>query len=641
MTDGGLVEKLRGEWRTLAVAGGVGVATILIALFVNSIVGWVVAGVVAVAIGFYLYFSLFSPQDGSADDLIQKVKALYSQSPEKSMKKLLFDDFQSSDGKYMVKEIEEEEEKPIVPSTKSAQPAPVKREQPRELDLLDFFDLDADGSLTDIEPKSEFHSLLNKVLLVLKDVLFAHTVAFFWVNREKGQMVVESMATESIHFISSKRFAVEADLVSQVASTGKHHLVGTVNPTSEAELLRYYETAPGVKSVVAVPVFYRTGNDQIQPVGVLLADSKAEDAFGQETLSLLGRFTKLVSALIRSYTDKYDLLLEAELLSSIRRMQDRIKSDPSEQTILAALADETNRLAGWDYLSVTMYSEQKKGWVLQKVVNKPGKPYAAPDLAVDLEQSIVGESIRLNKVHSVPDLASRQLHRFSAEEPGDLSGSFVSIPISSYNRCYGALALENGKVAAFPGHDVETLYRLIENAAASLEVLYMNDLAKEFVSIDQTTGSMTRKHFIKKLEEEVSRAEDFGTEMAFVSVAVDSMQEQCRRYGKEAGNVILSQVAWLVRSHLRPYDLLGLVREDALGVVLVNTPASDAYLWAESLRKKVAGHVIVVAQKSFSVTVSAGVCGLTEGMTAEQLMAGTSQVLDLAIEKGGNLVRVA
>ena len=76
----------------------------------------------------------------------------------------------------------------------------------------------------------------------------------------------------------------------------------------------------------------------ILPVGTIVADSKAEDAFGQETLELLGRFTKLVSALIKSYTDKYDLLLDSELLSSIRRMQDRIRSEPGEQTILTALA---------------------------------------------------------------------------------------------------------------------------------------------------------------------------------------------------------------------------------------------------------------------------------------------------------------
>ena len=88
----------------------------------------------------------------------------------------------------MVREIEESEEHTVVPSTKTARPAPapLKEETVRELTIVDFFDLDSDPALTDIEPKSEFHALLDKVLLVIKDVVFAHTVAFFWANRDKG-----------------------------------------------------------------------------------------------------------------------------------------------------------------------------------------------------------------------------------------------------------------------------------------------------------------------------------------------------------------------------------------------------------------------------------------------------------------------
>jgi len=38
--------------------------------------------------------------------------------------------------------------------------------------------------------------------------------------------------------------------------------------------------------------------------------------------------------------------------------------------------------------------------------------------------------------------------------------------------------------------------------------------------------------------------------------------------------------------------------------------------------------------------VSAGVCGLSDGMETGELVAGTAQVLGKAMEHGGNLVRV-
>ncbi len=58
--------------------------------------------------------------------------------------------------------------------------------------------------------------------------------------------------------------------------------------------------------------------------------------------------------------------------------------------------------------------------------------------------------------------------------------------------------------------EVETLYRLVENAAALLEIIYLDELVKDYVIVDQLTGSFTRRHFLKTVEEEVRRAEDFG-----------------------------------------------------------------------------------------------------------------------------------
>jgi diguanylate cyclase (GGDEF)-like protein len=373
---------------------------------------------------------------------------------------------------------------------------------------------------------------------------------------------------------------------------------------------------------------------------VIVADSPAEDTFGQETLVLLGRFTKLVSSLIKSYTDKFDLLLESELLSSIRRMQDRVKSDPSEQSILAALADEANRLANWDFLTVTMYSDDKHGWVVQKVVNKAGLPYVAPETVVDPQHSVVAEVIRNNQLQSIPDVQAAGAVRFGESEQIDSEGSFLCVPISSFNRCYGAVSLESRARANFTGSDTETIYRLVENAAAALEVLYMNDLVREYVVVDHHTGSMTRRHFLRRLEEEVRRAEDFDTELSFVSLAVDGLQEQINRYGKDGADAILNEITKVVRANLRPYDTIGRHETDRLGILLIHTAASEAYLWSEKVRKLIASHVMTVAGKSFSVTVSVGVCGLSEGMRTEELISGTTRVLAKALEGGGNLVRV-
>jgi diguanylate cyclase (GGDEF)-like protein len=259
---------------------------------------------------------------------------------------------------------------------------------------------------------------------------------------------------------------------------------------------------------------------------------------------------------------------------------------------------------------------------------------------VDFQHSIVGEVIRANRVRTIDDLRPPQPVRFNADERIGLQGSFLAVPISSVNRCYGALCLESVNPANFAGIEVETIYRLVENAASLLEVLYMNDIARDMVTVDQVTGCLTRKQFLKVIESEIQRASDSGAELVYVSVAVDDMQGHQSRYGADGADVIVGQVAKLLRLHTRAYDGVGRMDPDRFGVLLVATSTSDGYLWAEKVRKQIAGQVIGVGGTSLSVTVSAGVCGYNEGMTRDQLIAGTSAVLHRAIEDGGNLVRV-
>jgi diguanylate cyclase (GGDEF)-like protein len=618
-----------------------GILALVIGLFIGSTVGKILCGIILLGAAATVVIrrrdilralKSESPAAGASDR---------SPIPEGNMKKLLFDDYQPpKDGKYVVKEVHEEDT--VVPSSRRVQPATfagMEGERVREFAVGDFFDLETDAFGSEGEPRGEFNFLLRKVLMGVKEVLFAHSVAYFWANHEKQQLVLEAAHSDGIAFTASKRTPMGNDIVSRVAVSGTPEVLGRITASSEIEFFAYREPE-GIQSAVVVPVYFNGHDVRRRPVGVIVADSKAEDAFGDETISMLGTFTKLVAALVKSYTEKYDLLLDSELLNSIRRMHDRVKSSPAEETLLAAVAEEANRLANWDFLAVTLYNDDRRAWEIQRVTNKPGQPYVETGLAIDFAGSAVGKAIRSNTVEVISDLSAGGQARFSDDEPSVHAGAFVALPISSLNRCYGAVSVESRNRENFSGVEVETLYRLVENAAALLEIIYLDELVKDYVIVDQLTGSFTRKHFLKTVEEEVRRAEDFGSELALVSLAVDGMEELVQRYSREGFDHVLHEVVSLVRLNIRSYDIIGREGPDRIGILLINTAASDAYLWGEKMRKLVAGHVVTLGGKSFSVTVSVGICGLLEGMKKEELLAGTSQVLSKAMEKGGNLVRV-
>ncbi len=201
------------------------------------------------------------------------------------MKRLLFDDYQPpKDGKYVVKEVHEEDA--VVPSSRRVHQANFaggEGERAREFAVGDFFDLDGDAFGAEGEPRGEFNFLLRKVLMGVKEVLFSHSVAYFWANHEKQQLVLESAHSDGIGFTGTKRTPMGNDIVSRVAVSGIPEVLGRITPSSEGEFFTYREPE-GIQSAVVVPVYFSGNDARRRPVGVIVADSKAEDAFGDETI---------------------------------------------------------------------------------------------------------------------------------------------------------------------------------------------------------------------------------------------------------------------------------------------------------------------------------------------------------------------
>lgn len=575
---------------------------------------------------------------------------------EEKMKKIVFDDLQAEKGgKFVVTEVHDDApiNKPSKPTTNVFKEKVMENTSPKtkpkpenlqaEFNIADFFDFNFDLSKSNPDPRTEFDYLLNKILLVIKEVTFAHTVAFFWANRDKQQMVCEEKVTNSQSFFTGRRFPLGHDIVSKIALQSKPEIISRVNPTSEPELFVYYTEPQFIKSFIGVPVFFKsqaTENNVEDAVAVIAIDSKTEEAFGYETLLLLGQFTKLISGIIKSYTDKYDLLLDAELLNAIHRLQEKIKPDLKPSIIANALIEESAKLLKWDFINIVMQDEIKQVWIVDKVLNRNNEIYIHTGTNIDFDDSLIGRVIRSNKHELIENLDGFTGFRYFSNEKINYQGSFLAIPISSINKCYGAICVENKDKYSFSKQDVEVLYRLAENAASALEIYYMSKLIDEYVIIDELTGVYSQKFWMEKFNDELIRSEDFGEDLSLIFISIDKIQELLDRYEQAGLNQMLVTLSRVIRTSVRPYDLVGRLDQNRFGVVLVKTPANEAYLWAEKIRKIITGMVITIDNKSFFITVSMGVCGAVQGSTQQDLIKNANLVLQKAIDSGGNTIRV-
>ncbi len=505
------------------------------------------------------------------------------------------------------------------------------RRKTADATVPDLSELESNRPIGDQSSKGEFDFLLSKLLAAVKDVLPAHTVGFFWANRGRNEIVLEVKLTDSPCFVKVLRGGMDDDIVSQIARHGKAEVISHINTRAEKDILRYYEDVQNVKSFVGVPVFF---NHEV--VGVLIADSKAEDAYGVETVSILGQFAKLVSAFIKTHTEKYDLRRDARVLATLDVMWKKLRKDLSLEAIMNTLVEAATELLDWDHIAITLYERDFNKWMIGKVVSKVKREYIPLMTEIDFERSVTGRAIR-NGAYAIVESLREDVVRFARSEMLSKVGSFAVIPICSPSKCYGAVSIESGESGNYSKKDVDILQHLTTPVSSAIELLNTVNLANEFVAIDELTGTYNRKFLCKKIDEEISRATDYDTELSFVIMSVDSPDILVERYGGQGFDIIVSRVARLIRNSARQYDVVGRYDSSKFGVLLFNTGADDAFLWAEKVRRNIASHILSLGGRSFSVTVSAGISRIVEGSNRDQLINSAIQVLGKA---EGNTVMV-
>ncbi len=612
-----------------------GVVLFLVGFAAASVVAFLLSGV-ALA---YVVVTHRRSQNSQEPDLEKPQSSPMNEEDVPEMKKIIFDDFHPEGKSYQMEFVEKE----AVPSEPMQRVMKTSTTPSKEyiFQLSDFCDVEEEVFNREVGPKSEFSYLMKKVLTTVKEANFAHTVAFFWINRDKNQMVLESSVSDSDRFTAHRRRELGTDVISRIANSGKPQILSRVNIAGQLEMLGYYDGVEPVKALVGVPVFYpKVGGNASEPVAVLVLDSLMEDEFGQETLALLGQFTKLISALIKSYTDKYDLLLDSEMLRSITRMRDQLKLDFGLYNIVRTLSEETSRLVAWDYIATVLYDESRKAWIVQYVMNRMNDPYVSVSQEVDPQHSLVGAVVQTSVPRIYDHFDFNGLPRFYKAERVESSGAIMVLPINSINRCYGVLVVESKDAKTYSESDAKLLQKLVETSSWALEILSLSEVVNNYISMDETTGVAARKYFMTRMQEEVQRANDFSTGLALVMVSIDSMNDLLGRYGKEGFDFALQNIGRIIKSFIRPYDLVGRYDFNQFAVLLMQTTANEAYLWAEKLRKNIASNIINMDQKSFSVTVSVGVCGAAVEASDVGLLGNTTQVLRKAVEAGGNMVRV-
>ncbi len=560
-----------------------------------------------------------------------------TEQPKKPVKRYVFDDISSE---YYA----EYEEPQVVHADKDApgqpQTAPVaesprtfvpRKEAPRS-SIIDTFYFKPEEQGPG-EPRAEFHSILHKLLELVQEVLFANTTALFWVNRERQLLAVADKMTNSSVFTKEPRLPIGNDVISRIALSGKPEIISEINPAAEIDVVPYYGEPAGVKSLIGVPIFFR---DDV--IAVLVADSLTDEGFGRETVPLLGNFTRLFSAILRALTEKYDLGVIKTTFNSLKWFTNELMSKSDVASILATTATAVSDTVDAEFVGLVSQSDLRT-WSVSRLVKRSGTEYVEEGCKVSLSDSVAGRAIRENRPLYLEDLSRVEDHRFNQSEPSG-KGSFVAIPVSGFNTCFGAITVESLSPSKFSSLEIDGMKQLVNLGAFASEVSTANQLLEKFVVFDRVTGTLNKKFFLERLEEEIGRVADLGIKSALVLMGLDRVDEIRNRFSVEGVDYLLTDIAETVRGWLKPYDAVGKVSAHSFGIILESFSQHEALAWGEKFRKNLATKVYPIGTRNYMATISVAVLNIDGKNDPAELIMTAQKVLQRAHTSGGNVVKI-
>ncbi len=129
----------------------------------------------------------------------------------------------------------------------------------------------------------------------------------------------------------------------------------------------------------------------------------------------------------------------------------------------------------------------------------------------------------------------------------------------------------------------------------------------ELSSQDELTGLLSRHAWQEQAEHELMRAVRYGYGLGVAVLDLDGMGAVNEAYGQATGDAVLRAMAAACRHALRPFDLVGRLGSDEVGVVLPHLTAAEALEAGRRLHDAIGNLRVPAAEQVVEPTACVGV----------------------------------
>ncbi len=207
------------------------------------------------------------------------------------------------------------------------------------------------------------------------------------------------------------------------------------------------------------------------------------------------------------------------------------------------------------------------------------------------------------------------------EELGyDCKGPVLSAPVAGMGDASGLLwVLSEGD--DFSPLGIEQADVVVDHAVLALENAEKYVHAKERAFIDDCTGLYNARYLYAAAENEISRAERYGSELTFVFLDLDRFKLVNDNQGHLVGSRTLRRVGEVLLTCVRQVDMAARYGGDEFTILLADTSHEGGLQVAERIRAAVEETAFESdSEEPFHITISIGVASYPEHGTARDAL---------------------
>ncbi|HEX8103208.1 MAG TPA: diguanylate cyclase [Solirubrobacteraceae bacterium] len=249
---------------------------------------------------------------------------------------------------------------------------------------------------------------------------------------------------------------------------------------------------------------------------------------------------------------------------------------------------------------------------------------------------------RKDAIHAVESQALRG--RVTAEATVD-GATAMAQPLRSSegDHVLGVISVARAGDRPFTDPEKELFNYLASQAAVSIENVDLHETVQRQAVTDELTGLFNHRRFQEVMALEIERTRRFGSDMGLIMLDIDNFKKVNDTYGHMQGDMVLREVAQVLRDSAREIDEPARYGGEEMAVALPQTDLDGAFQFAERVRRRIESLELPIleGEGTLRVTASFGAAALggngpVRDADKEALVAAADAALYRAKRSGKN-----